>query len=113
MDDQERIARNDARFREANESILSTAAEYAVDTGLLPFICECASPDCTEIVQLSREEYERVRANPKWFINSPAHADDRRCRVVERAERYMVVEKLDRAGEVAEELDPRGRAEAG
>ncbi len=114
MDEQERIARNDARFREANESILRSADEHGVGDGdgLLPFLCECAVRECTQIVRLSRDEYTEVRSNPRWFINAADHMDDQRCSIVRSTERYMVVEKLDRAGEVAERLDPRGRAEA-
>jgi hypothetical protein len=56
----DRVARNDATFREANEQISERAAAYGVD-GLLPFICECAEESCTEIVRLTSSEYDCVR----------------------------------------------------
>src|SRR3954468_14706361 len=39
----------------------------------IPFICECAEERCSELVRLTLEEYEQVRANPRWFINAPGH----------------------------------------
>jgi hypothetical protein len=113
MDDQERMARNDAIFRDANESIRRSADEFRVD-GLLPFLCECADPACTAIVRMSREEYEQVRALPTGFLTTPGHESQAEpgCAVVERSERYVFVEKSGRAGEVAAELDPRSGDDA-
>jgi hypothetical protein len=104
----ERVARNDAAFREANEQISERAAAYGVD-GLLPFICECAEESCTEIVRLTAGEYERVRADGALFLNAHGHvaAAQQHARVVEEHERYVIVEKIGRAGEIVRELDPR------
>ena len=107
---QERIARNDATFRTANEGIRDTAAQYDISESL-PFVCECAAPHCRDIVRLSLGDYKRVRANSRWFINVPGHevAAQGAAVVVERHVEYVVVEKIERAGEVAEELDERDR----
>jgi hypothetical protein len=101
----ERIARNDATFREANESIAQTAEAYRVDAAV-PFICECAEPTCTQIVRLSLVEYGHVRSNPRWFVNAVGHqvAAQGWARVVEEKPGYVVVEKIGRAGEIAAEL---------
>ena len=57
---QQRIAETHARFRQANEQI--EAAAHTLDVvGKVPFICECADPECMETVRLHREEYEDVR----------------------------------------------------
>lgn len=105
---QERIARNDATFRQANEEIEKAALAYNVD-GVLPFICECAAPTCTEVVRLTLDEYEQVRAEPKRFVNALGHHVNGMgvVAVVAKTDRYEVVEKIGVAGEVAEELDPR------
>jgi hypothetical protein len=102
---EERIARNDDAFRRANESIGSAAERYGVDHHV-PFICECAEPRCTEIVSLALDEYQAVRADPIRFLTAPGHdrADGASARVVERHETYVVVEKVGRAAEVAEDL---------
>jgi hypothetical protein len=104
----ERIARNDAAFREANESIQSRAEEWKMD-GLLPVICECADPSCTELLQLTPSEYEDVRAEPRWFINAHGHHVNAKgwARVVSVHDRYDIVEKVGEAGEIVEQLDPR------
>ena len=54
---EERIARNDSTFREANEKIAkaATGCEWVEQ---VPFICECATESCTVIVNLSLAEYE-------------------------------------------------------
>jgi hypothetical protein len=104
----ERVARNDAIFREANESISGAAREYGVETRV-PFICECADPACTMIVQVELRDYERIRAHARWFLNAPGHypAAQGYADVVDSRDGYDVVEKLGDAGELAEELDPR------
>jgi hypothetical protein len=105
---EERIARNDAIFRDANDQIERAAHEHDVHEGV-PFLCECADERCTEIVRLSLAEYEKVRADPTHFVNAPGHhlpfADA--VRVIAQRDGYNVVEKLGRAAEVAEELDTR------
>ena len=104
----ERVGRNDATFREANEKISETIAEHGLD-GLLPFICECAEETCSEILQLTPEEYRAVRARSTTFINAHGHqvAAGPHGRVVEEHDRYIVVEKIGRAGKIVAELDPR------
>src|SRR5438045_8600302 len=103
--DAERIARNDATFRHANEQI-ERAAEHA-DVELVPFLCECADERCTEIVRLTLADYEAVRADPRWFLNFPGHERGSRphVRVVDDRGDYVVVEKLGKAGEIVEDLD--------
>ena len=105
----ERIAANDAAFRHANEGISETAEEYELTEGLLPFICECADPRCTAVTQLTRQEYEEIRSNPAWFMNVPGHEVAAReyGRVRKTNDRYVIVEKIGTAGEIARELDPR------
>jgi hypothetical protein len=104
----ERVGRNDATFRAANERIGQMASAQTFPEQV-PFICECAEESCTEIVRLSLEEYERVRAHPTHFLNAPGHesAAGPYCEVVERNEGYVVVRKKGRAAEIAAELDPR------
>jgi hypothetical protein len=105
----ERIAENDATFRVANEGISETAEEYEIDEGLLPFICECADPACTDVTQLTRSEYEEIRANPAYFLNVPGHEVNAKAwgRVVGAKDRYVIVEKLGEAAEIVKAVDPR------
>lgn len=104
----QRVAQNQARFREANERIEKAALEYSVD-GSLPFICECSDPKCVEILSLKLADYEAVRAAPTHFICAPDHhqAAEGWGGVIERRDGYEVVEKLGDAATIAEGLDPR------
>ena len=102
----ERIGRNDAIFRNANEGI-SEAAEAAGIEDQVPFVCECADPACREIVQMSMQEYREIREDPRLFLNVPGHEASAQGwgQVVENRERYVVVVKVGPAGEVAEQLE--------
>ena len=101
----ERVARNDAAFRSANERIERAAEglDYA------PFLCECADMGCTETVLLSIAEYEEIRANPRHFLNTPGHypAAMGWATVVADRGRYEIVEKIGDAGAVVEQLSER------
>jgi hypothetical protein len=105
---EERIARNDAAFRRANERISAAAETYGVDIPV-PFVCECADPKCSEVVRLKLEEYEEIRADSRRFFHVPGHRDAEGTAGVVVAERdgYVIVEKTGHAAEVAEALDER------
>ena len=106
---QERVARNDALFREANEGIEDAATKYEV-LDQVPFICECADENCRKLLVLSINEYEEIRQNPRHFLNAQGHvrADEGAAQVVTDRGRYIIVAKTGHAGDVAEQLDPRG-----
>lgn len=103
---EERIARNDDTFRQANQRVAQTAAGLMVEDEAVPFICECADEECYEMVRLRLDEYRHVRSEPRWFLNVPGHeaAAHGAAAVVERGRGYVIVEKQGHAGEVAEEL---------
>jgi hypothetical protein len=101
----ERIARNDAIFREANEQIGETAEEWGIK-GSIPFLCECADQNCREIVRLTLEEFREVRSDPRHFINLPGHEASAHgwVEVIARTDGYVTVAKIGRAGDIAETL---------
>jgi hypothetical protein len=103
----ERVARNDATFRDANEKI--RAAAEGVEMERIPFLCECADERCHALVRLSLDEYERVRSESTLFVNATGHqrAAGPHADVVEDRGDYVIVRKVGRAGEIVEELDPR------
>jgi hypothetical protein len=92
---EERIAKNNATFREANEKIRARAEEYEPPMESLPFICECASEDCTQIVRLSVAQYADVRSHPKHFLTAVGHEkiEMPAAHVFARRDGYVVVEK--------------------
>ena len=103
---EERIARNDAVFRDANEQIEAAAAEHGLARGTVPFICECADSTCSRVLLLELEDYRRVRRNPRWFLVAPGHegVGGDATAVVERHPAFVLVEKTGHAGEIAEEF---------
>ena len=102
-----RVAMNQARFREANEQIESRAIVAGVET--VPFICECADPNCTKLIRVSIREYEKVRAESVLFLNAPGHEvhSGDYSEVVSRNERYVVTRKIGDAAKIVESLDAR------
>lgn len=102
-----RIAENQSRFREANEQIEAAADRMRLH-GFVPFICECPRERCTAIVQLTLEEYEGVRMVGTRFLCTPGHQDvsveaGAGAVAVEVDDRYVAVDKIGIAGEVAAE----------
>jgi hypothetical protein len=104
----ERIARNEAMFREGNERMRAwPEREEAPATDKLLFLCECADPKCREHVSLTRPEYEAVRADPTHFAVVDGHEIPDAERVVERHEGHVVIEKNEEVHGIAEDTDPR------
>jgi hypothetical protein len=101
----ERAARNEVVFRKANEKLGVKRQELDIG-GLTPFLCECGDPGCTELVRLSLEQYEHVRARGNWFFVAAGHDADE-GRHVEEYDGYAIVEKDGVAGRIADEEDPR------
>ena len=102
------MGENEALFREVNERIreLNEALPPALNTA---WTCECSNARCLELVELTPDEYEAVRARPERFLVYPdeAHVAPQEERVVERHARYWVVEKLGEAARLAAESNPR------
>jgi hypothetical protein len=100
---QERLARNEAFFRQVNERI----NEMSEPADGHEFLCECADPGCTERITLTAADYEWVRAKPTRFVLARGHVASEIEHVVERESDHVVVEKLGVAARVATKLDPR------
>jgi hypothetical protein len=103
-----RKGENEARFRGVNERLERRAAVAAIaPPDGFEIVCECAVEECTERIEISFAEYERVRDNPRAFVVVPGHADPDCERVLSSRDGYEVVEKYGEAGVVAELADPR------
>lgn len=112
---EEILARNEARFREHNEFVKpSNAAHNWVDPPVPDWSCECGWANCEEPVRASIAEYEAVRSVPTRFLVAPdeGHVAPECEHVVERHERYWVVEKEGSAAAIAAALDPRSSSDA-
>jgi hypothetical protein len=104
---QQRVAKNEALFRQVNERIEdvneSLGAKEPAD-----FLCECGDEDCTAPVTLTLAKYEQLRSNPTHFVITPGHEVVDVERVIEQSEHFAVVEKFSGEAErIAVETDPR------
>jgi hypothetical protein len=108
---QTRRVENETLFREVNERIeelsIGLAGDSEPDEFLGGFVCECGSDSCVELLNVTHSEYEAVRGDPRRFLIVPGHEDLEAERVVERYERYWVVQKFGEASQLAQEQDPR------
>jgi len=104
---QERLARNEALFRDVNERVREIAAVHGDDDHVYEFYCECSNADCTFQLKATLAEYEAVRAHSARFVIAPEHDLPEIEIVVERNERWWIVEKQGEPGELVAELDPR------
>jgi hypothetical protein len=100
----QRVAINEVTFRKVNEVM----EEGQDPSGLLKFVCECGRLDCSQLIQLTLVEYEDVRESSRRFAILDGHEILETEEIVERHDRYVVVEKdCDPEAEIVEHTDPR------
>jgi hypothetical protein len=87
----ERLARNQALYREVNERIVDLLDE---PKGTIEFICECSIETCRETITLTVDEYEQARAQPTTFVIVPGHETPAIEIVTESNPRYSIVDKM-------------------
>jgi hypothetical protein len=87
----ERITRNEALFRAVNERIEDLS--HGVGDDRVEFLCECGRDGCEERILLSSEEFERAHKEDDRFTLAPGHQTEDLERIVERTDRYWIVDK--------------------
>ena len=103
-----RVARNQAMYRQVNERLEDLNEALGEISREFRVVCECSDVLCMEQFTVSREVYERTRANPAQFIISRGHQAVGIERVVHGHPNYLVVEKHAGAPRrLAKETDPR------
>ena len=107
MSREERVARNEALFREVNERIKQVNEERPAASET-DFVCECGDPECTAPVSLTLVEYEEVRGDATHFAVLPGHLVPEVEVVVASNDRFAVVRKnAPQAARIAVREDPR------
>jgi hypothetical protein len=105
MSREERIARNEALFREVNERVREV---HSGDRGEhISFLCECGREECTDTITLAITEYEDVRSDPTRFAVKPGHEIGDVEAPIRRHTRFVVVRKHPTEAMIALESDPR------
>jgi streptogramin lyase len=109
IENEARGARTQSLFRDVNERVMTINQAFSIAIAHADWICECADPACSERISLTMEEYEAVRASPIRFAVAPGaeHFFEELEVVVDKNERFWVVEKTGTAGELAAQIDPR------
>ena len=108
-----RAGKNQSLFRDVNERVSEVNKAHGLWVTLSDWICECADETCTERIELTPQQYERVRQNPTHFVVAPGkeHVVYDVERVFEQHQRYWIVTKVGEAAALATHLDPRTRAD--
>jgi hypothetical protein len=102
MSSLERLARNQALFREVNERINEISAE----NDKIEFLCECSDTSCIDKLELRASEYLQVRDNPLRFVIRQGHEIEAIERVIAEDGGYVVVEKHEAEADLAD-MDSR------
>jgi hypothetical protein len=95
-----RVGLNEALFRTVNDQVHGLSERFAVLARPMNIVCECERFDCYDRIELTLEEYERIRSDSTRFVIRPQHDAPDVEDVVERREGYWVVRKHE--GEPAE-----------
>jgi hypothetical protein len=103
----ERLARNEALFRELNEQVEFVAGSLQNGGDIFEFFCECSDIDCTLRLPIPLPVYEEVRTDPTLFVVALTHDRPEIEEVVRRADGYQIVRKQGEAAQVAATNDPR------
>jgi len=92
-------ARNEALLRTVNERIRDideTAEGWADADQRFIFQCECGDTEgCDEQVEMTLAEYGRARSQRDRFAVAPGHENAEIEQIVERNERFAIVDKRD------------------
>jgi hypothetical protein len=104
----ERLGRNEGLFRQVNERLRELGEGFSVVANRADFVCECGDESCAEPIQLTLEEYERVRSDSRWFVVLRAHVRPDVERIAwDLGERVVVVEKPPELADEVVAGDPR------
>ena len=100
-----RLAQNEILFRRINERLAGGYGDSLPP--VLELVCECSDRECLKVLSIEAAEYEWLRQNPRHFAVLPGHEAPAVEDVVERHERFVVVEKHVETHEQVEAADPR------
>jgi hypothetical protein len=99
---------NGTVFRDMNEWTSEQRVPNGDNSALERYVCECGDRTCTDVIELSRREYESVRSVAVRFALAVNHENPEIDHVVGENGRFATVEKFFGAGaRIARETDPR------
>jgi hypothetical protein len=104
MDDdhQRLIARNEVRFRSANEAKVTALGEFEGEVQRFEIMCECAVSECDAMIELTAADYRHLRSSPRWFAVMPDHVFPAVEHKVEDRASWWIIQKDGAGADVAE-----------
>jgi len=109
LDWRKKEAKHEPIFREMNKWTKEENDErLGIDRSMDPSWCECPDRRCTDPIELTRDEYEAIRAEPIRFAIALHHENPEIDRVLAENSRFATVEKLlGSPARIALSSDPR------
>jgi hypothetical protein len=97
-------------FRDINDRV--SQARDGLSAVRTQFLCECASLDCFALIELTAEEYRRLRVNRLTFAVLPdaAHLHTEIGRVISKEGGYWIVQRLPELAQGSRADSRRGEA---
>jgi len=98
---EERIAQNEASARGINEQIEQAHGSLPLDS-FIRIVCECGYEKCDAFIEVTMDEYQRIRNDPRQFCVVKEHVIRDVEEAVLEADRFTIVAKREgTAAEVA------------
>jgi len=92
---QQRLKENEIIFRKANESVAEFVEEQiGGDAAILPFYCECSTPECRQRIKISTKLYKQLHDKDRRFIALPGHDNPDIEKVIKTSIDFIVLEKF-------------------
>jgi len=89
----DRMRENEELFRMANERLREQVADAVHADGTVPFLCECEDELCMTRMEMTLDDYRRLRADEDTFAVVPGHAAEQGEVVVQERGSFHVVRK--------------------
>jgi hypothetical protein len=99
---------NETRSRQTNEWIEEANDQFGAGHPMDAYRCECSELMCSNVISLTRIEYEAVRADGLHFFIAPHHENPELDGLIVEHDRYTIVAKLPgEPAQIALSSDPR------
>jgi hypothetical protein len=89
----DRMRENEELFRMANERLHEQVQGGVAGERLVPFLCECADEQCMGRMEMTLDDYRRLRADGEAFGVLPGHVAEQGEVVLQEQDSYLVVRK--------------------
>jgi hypothetical protein len=91
---EERIAQNEAFARGINEQIAQAHGSRPLDSSIR-IVCECGYEKCGAFIELTMDEYKRIRSDPRQFCVVKEHVIPDVEETILDVHRFTIVAKRD------------------